>query len=367
MPGTPQRWNSRYVYRIFGARQPRLIILDTANFNLGAHSFTERYGVAAGASAAITDANGDVYTLSSDNRMLVNGAEVSGGEGTSELDYSNGTLYAQDQASGAWYTYSGGIAGTFTASSAPGNLGSSSSTPPTSTSVPTASPNDTGVTTGATAAITDASGNTWTITSDGQAAVNGTADTTTANVVELAYVDGEMWQENTANLWWSKANPAASWSPANGTPSSPLNGTIEQTTTSITISTSQASVYFPANSKMLFVSGTGNTIAVTGGAQTIDDVGATNTYVLPASGHGSDNFVSNILVQGDVLDLHSALAATAWNGSASTLDSYLSIQSVNGAATLSIAPTAGSGATTIATIANAGGTALFDLMTHAIT
>ncbi len=59
-------------------------------------------GVAAGAaSAAITDANGDVYTLSSDNRMLVNGAEVSGGEGTSELDYSNGTLYAQDQASGA--------------------------------------------------------------------------------------------------------------------------------------------------------------------------------------------------------------------------------------------------------------------------
>ncbi len=61
-------------------------------------------GVAAGASAAITDANGDVYTLSSDNRMLVNGAEVSGGEGTSELDYSNGTLYAQDQASGAWYT-----------------------------------------------------------------------------------------------------------------------------------------------------------------------------------------------------------------------------------------------------------------------
>jgi Cellulase (glycosyl hydrolase family 5) len=70
---------------------------------------------------------------------------------------------------------------------------SATSTP---TPTPTPSANDTVVKAGSTAAITDASGNLWTITSGGQVAVNGAADTTTANVVEIAYVNGVVWQEN---------------------------------------------------------------------------------------------------------------------------------------------------------------------------
>lgn len=53
----------------------------------------------------------------------------------------------------------------------------------------------------ATAAITDARGNTWAINAAGQVAVNGVIDHTTGNVVELAYVNGKIWQENTAGLW----------------------------------------------------------------------------------------------------------------------------------------------------------------------
>lgn len=71
-------------------------------------------------------------------------------------------------------------------------------------------------------AITDASGNTWTIV-NGQVAVNGVVDETTGNVTHLAYVNGEVWQENTSDLWWSKTSPAASWDPPYGTSIVPVS------------------------------------------------------------------------------------------------------------------------------------------------
>lgn len=100
-------------------------------------------------------------------------------------------------------------------------------TEPGSTAVPpppapVVSPNDTVVLAGSTAAITDAAGNKWTITSGGQIAVNGTIDAVTYKVTELAYVNGVVWQEDFANLWWGKTDPAASWLPTPGTSTSPL-------------------------------------------------------------------------------------------------------------------------------------------------
>ena len=52
------------------------------------------------------------------------------------------------------------------------------------------SPDNTVVLAGSTAAITDASGNKWTITSGGQVAINGVVDPVTSGVIELAYVKG---------------------------------------------------------------------------------------------------------------------------------------------------------------------------------
>ena len=67
----------------------------------------------------------------------------------------------------------------------------------------TASPNDTVVRAGSTAAITDAAGNLWTISSTNAVLENGKAAAFTANVAEIAYVSNTVWQENTSNQWYS--------------------------------------------------------------------------------------------------------------------------------------------------------------------
>jgi hypothetical protein len=82
------------------------------------------------------------------------------------------------------------------------------------------SPNDTLI--GPGQSITDAFGNIWTITASDQVAVNGQEDPTTANVTHLAYANGQIWQENTSNLWYSKSSPTASWSPSGGTAAVPV-------------------------------------------------------------------------------------------------------------------------------------------------
>jgi hypothetical protein len=94
--------------------------------------------------------------------------------------------------------------------------------PPPPPPPPVVSPNDTVVLAGSTAAITDAAGNKWTITSGGQIAVNGVVDPVTYRVTELAYVNGVVWQEDFANLWWGKTSPDAAWMPTAGTSTSPL-------------------------------------------------------------------------------------------------------------------------------------------------
>ncbi len=199
------------------------------------------------------------------------------------------------------------------------NNGSHSFSVPTTTASPpppppppptvTASPNDTMVLAGSAAAITDAAGNKWTITSAGQVAVNGVADTTTGHVTELAYVGKAVWQENTSNLWWGKTSPTAAWAPGAGTSTSPLPApiTIASGTTSATVSQSQVSVVATAGNHMLFLSGSGDIVSLSGGTDTITDTGKRNTYMIPSAGKGTDTFTSNILTSGDTLDLKTAL------------------------------------------------------------
>ena len=159
---------------------------------------------------------------------------------------------------------------------------------PAPTPTPTASPNDTVVLAGSTAAIVDANGNYWTITSSCEVAVNGVADPITSGVTELAYVNKEVWQEDTANLWWGKTSPTAAWSPTGGTSMSPLPApiTIPTGTTSDTISQSQVSIVATAGNHMLFLSGEGDIVNLTGGKNTITDAGSGNTYILPAAKQG---------------------------------------------------------------------------------
>jgi hypothetical protein len=69
--------------------------------------------------------------------------------------------------------------------------------------------------------IVDGSSNVWTLY-NGQIEVNGVIDPTTANVMELAYINGRVWQENIGDLWWGKTSPVGAWLPGAGTPVSPL-------------------------------------------------------------------------------------------------------------------------------------------------
>jgi endoglucanase len=163
-----------------------------------------------GTASVIIDASGNQWTITSGGQVAVNGVADPTTANVIELAYVNGAIW-QENASDLWWSK--------TQPDQPW------SEPGTATSPlparPAASANDT-VVTGTNAAITDANGNLWTITAGGQVAVNGTADPTTANVIELAYVNGQVWQENAGDLWWAKSLPTDSWGPALGTSVSPL-------------------------------------------------------------------------------------------------------------------------------------------------
>ncbi len=70
--------------------------------------------------------------------------------------------------------------------------------------------------------VIDATGEVWTITTTGQVAVNGVTDTTTSNVVELAYVNHAVWYETSGGVWQYKTISTGTWAPAGGTTVSPL-------------------------------------------------------------------------------------------------------------------------------------------------
>ena len=118
---------------------------------------------------------------------------------------------------------------------------------------------------------------------------------------------------------------------------------------------------------MLFLTGSGDIVTLAGGANTITDTGGGNTYFVPAAGHGTDTFTSNILASGDTLDLKTALAATNWNGAAASLAKYLTVTDSAQGASLAIAPTSGGVGVTIAVINGATTLNLTGLLAHAIT
>jgi hypothetical protein len=69
------------------------------------------------------------------------------------------------------------------------------------------SPNNTTVLAGSGKAIVDNNGTVWTI-KGGRVVRNGVPDTFTANVTELAFKNGVLWQENTAGLWYARVGNA---------------------------------------------------------------------------------------------------------------------------------------------------------------
>jgi hypothetical protein len=306
----------------------------------------------------ITDANGN-QVLTAVQQAVSSGA-ISGAAawnwyagGTSdELTDGNGNLSSYGQEVSNWMK-------TPSSSSLP-------IPPPTPAPTATASANDTTILAGLTTAIIDAGGNHWTITASGQVAVNGVADATTANVTELAYVNKVVWQENASDLWWSKTSPLVAWSASTAT--SPLPAPITASgPAELVVTQSEISVVATSGSRMVFVSGSDNSLNLSGGTNTISDTGTGNVYFVPAARHGKDIFTSNITTNNDILDLRPALAATKWNGAASSLSGYLTVTDSASGAMISLASRSGGSGREIAFIDGATKLTVGTLLTHCIT
>ena len=119
-----------------------------------------------------------------------------------------------------------------------------------------------------------------------------------------------------------------------------------------------------AGNDTITLGGSGSTVNAGGGANTITGGSGGNTFVLPAASQGFDRITGFTEINGDALNLRAALAATKWNGQASTLANYLKVTDSGGSATLSIAPTGSGAATAITTLVGSGNLGLSDLISH---
>jgi beta-glucanase (GH16 family) len=145
--------------------------------------------VDAGSSDAITDNTGNSWTLSSGNTVLENGSAAGYSANVAALAYVDGAVWQENTAGNWWsWTDSGWAAG---------------NNPLTATTTPASSSNDTVILAGSTQAITDNTGNSWTVSSGNTVLENGSAAGYTANVAEIAYVNGQVWTENTSGGWYS--------------------------------------------------------------------------------------------------------------------------------------------------------------------
>jgi hypothetical protein len=98
--------------------------------------------------------------------------------------------------------------------------------PPSPPPSPGVTPSLNGVQVPPWASITGVDGTVWTILGDGSVGVNGNSDGQSSNVIEIAYISGQVWQKNSSNLWWAKTFPSDVWSPGSGTSVDPTIGVV---------------------------------------------------------------------------------------------------------------------------------------------
>jgi hypothetical protein len=319
----------------------------------------------------LTDSAGNQWTLTSAGVVQENGVAVPGGSGTAAFAIVNNVLYGQDATSKAWFTYS--TANQYWSSSAAPTATltpPSVSTPtPTSTSAPTLTPVPVldELTPASGGTLYDNSGNTWTLTSTGIVQENGAAVPDGSDTAALAVAGNVVYgQDAVSKDWFTFSLTNQYWSSSAAPPTTPTV-TFSATQASGTINQNTVSIVATSGNHMVFISGSGDTVNLSGGTNTITDTGSGNTYVIPAAGKGSDVFTNDVLKDGDTLDLRSALAATTWNGSATTLANYLTVTNPSQGTVLSIASTSGGTGVAIATINGATGTTLSSLLAHALT
>jgi hypothetical protein len=194
---------------------------------------------------ALVDASGNTWTLvassTEGNQIAEDGTVNPITANVTVLLYDNGQIY-QKNAAGTWYV-----------ASSSSSIGWVAGTPPTSAS---------GTTLPSAQSIIDSSGNIWTLvassTEGNQIAENGTVNPITANVTELLYDNGNVYQVNTAGTWYEASssssigwitvtNPETSATPSpspTATPKPSATATATPTPTATATSTGTGATYY---------------------------------------------------------------------------------------------------------------------------
>lgn len=155
-------------------------------------------------SAQIVGSDLSIWTLVN-SQVAVNGVVDQTTSNVIKLAYVSGLVW-QENSSDLWYS-----------KKVPSDTWSAA------TSIdPTTNQSSNGTTIPPATVIVGSDGTQWGL-SGGQVTVNGTVDTTTANVIEMAYVNALVWQESSDNLWWYKKVPTDTWQPPAGTSTNPLS------------------------------------------------------------------------------------------------------------------------------------------------
>lgn len=218
------------------------------------------------------------FSFNTAKKVVINGTADNTTSNAVELAYVNGNLWYENS-SGTWFQYLG----------TPGSYSAGTSTSP----LPVVSGNPTVVTT-VGPVITSANYTTFSISSAGTILINGVSDSTTANVIELAYVSGNLWQKNQAGNWYEYLGSPGAYS--NATTTSPLTNT--EAFTINTIATQAQGVAFTVSGAIENVS-TAPTMQyeVNGGAWTALPGGSTVTstaysYTNPSLSMSTGNTIS---------------------------------------------------------------------------
>jgi hypothetical protein len=213
----------------------------------------------------ITDSSGNVWTIA--NGVAFENGVASDSVIATLLLYDNNTLYQEDSA-GTWSSWNGSA---WISGSDPRATPS-----PNGTSVPTATQ------------ITDSSGNVWAIVG-GVIYENGTLAGYSANVTELLYDNGSIYQENSAGSWWSwNGSTWVSSSDPEETGSATLSWTAPTENTDGTPLTdlSGYTIYYGSSASALT-----NTVQVTDPSTTsgvVSNLSAGTTYYFAVAANASD-------------------------------------------------------------------------------
>lgn len=121
-----------------------------------------------------------------------------------------------------------------------------------------------------------------------------------------------------------------------------------------------------AGNTMFFINGSNNLIDLSGGSSTVTENGSANTFVLPGAGTGSATFNSDVLAQGDSINLQVALHDAGWDGSTSDIGNYISVNDTSSGATISAAQSPGGSFSQIAYIPGETSLTLKGLLAHAV-